>query len=199
MNNRSYLRITTDLIKNNKINSVRSYGVRDDLYKFWFIEMGKNGNCSSYDFDMNFPYESKRHTKGIEPALDKCFDLLNQSTEYNYLREMFLTEYENCMNSIETATPQLKNAFNTICLDVIAVRRMIIEYETCCIHDPQKITSTICEFKNFNTKFLGYDLKKLIEYTKQKAHFETSENGIKHHSNNVFVISIFYFLLNSIF
>ncbi|RNA28704.1 neuroligin- X-linked isoform X2, partial [Brachionus plicatilis] len=133
MNNRSYLRITTDLLKNKAKNSVQTFGVRDDLYKFWFIEMDKNGNCSSFDFDMNLPYESKRHTKGIEPALDKCFDLLNQSKEYNHLREMFLTEYENCMDSIGYIDHKLKNLFNTVCLDVIAVRRMIIEYETCCM------------------------------------------------------------------
>lgn len=198
MNNRSYLRISTDLITKNSKDSVQSFGVRDDLYKFWFIEMDKNGNCSSYDFDTNFPYESKRHTKGIEPALDRCFDLLNQSQEYNHLREMFLTEYENCMNSIDTVAPQLKNLFNTVCLDVIAVRRMIIEYETCCMADSKEITSTICEFKNFNTQFVGYNLTKLIEYTKQKAHVESKENSIYKYSNRIFVLSTFYLLLNSI-
>lgn len=198
MNNRSYLRITTDLLRNKAKNSVQTFGVRDDLYKFWFIEMDKNGNCSSFDFDMNLPYESKRHTKGIEPALDKCFDLLNQSKEYNHLREMFLTEYENCMNSIGYIDHKLKNLFNTVCLDVIAVRRMIIEYETCCMGNRKEITSTICEFKNFNKKFLGYNLTKLIEYTKQKAHVESRENGINRQSKNIFVITFFYFLLNSI-
>ena len=71
------------------------------------------------------------HTQGSNPALDKCFSLLNNSTEYNHLREMFLTEYENCMNKVDYSVA-LKTLFNTVCLDLIAIRRLLIEYELCC-------------------------------------------------------------------
>ena len=98
-----------------KNKTLHSKEIRKDLYDFWFVEMDKNANCSSFDTGSRNFYKSSVHTKGKDRALDRCLGLLNQSEEYNYLSDMFLIEYENCMSSLDPETPQLKNLFNTVC------------------------------------------------------------------------------------
>lgn len=153
------------MIKKEKIEVETTYGIRDDLYNFWFEEMDQIVNCSA--LSKGSMYQGKYHTKGKDPAMEKCFELLNASEEYNYLGEMFLIEYEYCMNSVENST--IKNLFNTVCLDIIAIRRMLIEYNLCCSGDQSKVSSTICSFKNFNKKFVNYNLTSLINFAKRSA------------------------------
>lgn len=169
-NNKAYLKLNEDLLKNeiNQINyTSATFGLRDDLYDFWFVEMEKNGNCSVFDSQKNI-YISNKHSQNKDPALDRCLERLNQSEEYNYLREMFLTEYENCMNTVENSL-SLKNLFNTVCLDIISIRRLLIEYELCCNGNKTDIRSTICSLKNFNKEFVAYNLTTLIDYAVKKA------------------------------
>ncbi|CAF0710765.1 unnamed protein product [Brachionus calyciflorus] len=190
MKNNSYLKFNSDLLKNKPFNT--SYGVRDDLYNFWFVEMDKNGNCSSYDYNENNKYEGKKHTKGKNPTLDNCFELLNQSKEYNYMTDMFLIEYEKCMNSIENVS-EFKSLFNTFCLDVIAIKRMLIEYDVCC--KSEDTWSTICEMKNFDKKFLSYDLKGLIDFTKKMSRIENDALKLNFFTRNFVIIFLMYSLL----
>lgn len=173
-NGKAYLTINKDLVDQADSSSgiqqrlthanqnTIKYGIRDDLYDFWFVEMDKLGQCNRYGAKLN-GYKSENHTGGAQPAMDKCLDLLDKSHEYNYLREMFLYEYETCLNAAGTS-----NLFNTICLDIIAIRRMLIEYELCCLNRDKhfNVTSTICTFKNFNTRFVGYKLNDLIAHVK---------------------------------
>ncbi len=43
------------------------------------------------------------------------------------------------------------------------MRRLIIEYSTCCINDTDRITSTLCSFKGFNNEFNSYNLTNLMK------------------------------------
>lgn len=164
-------RSTTRAITTSSSSSPSSYnGIRDDLYNFWFVELDKNGHCSSFQptspySRLTAKYESSRHTGGRDPGMDRCLAELDQSKEYNYLREMFLIEYEYCIN-MGVHPERLRPLFNTVCLDIIAIRRMLIEYDLCCINSRgiPNITSTICAFTNFNTKFINFKLNDLINY-----------------------------------
>lgn len=158
------------------------YGIREDLYNFWFVELEKNGQCSAYEPRGPYPraskYESGRHTGGRDPGLDRCLAELDRSKEYNYLREMFLIEYEYCIN-MSGHPDNLRSLFNTVCLDIIAIRRMLIEYDLCCLNSRgvPNITSTICSFKNFNTNFINYKLIDLINYVVSSASNASHSSG----------------------
>jgi hypothetical protein len=153
-------------------------GIREDLYNFWFVELEKSGQCSQFaprsvsSGGSNSPrqvqaqYESGKHTRGRDAGMDRCFAELERTPEYTYLREMFLIEYENCIHS-RGVHERIRNLFNTVCLDIIAVRRMLIEYDVCCLNSRRlnvTISSTICSFANFNTDFIGYTLHDLTAY-----------------------------------
>ena len=156
-------------------------GIRDDLYTFWHVDMKKNGDCSAYKSEED--YVSKYHSQNSEaqqPAMDKCFERLNESSEYLYLREMFLIEYENCMNSAGDDSA-LKNLFNTFCFDVIIVRRLLIEYSVCCNQNSTEITSTICSMKNFNPSLTSYNLTKLIDYARKRM---SVSSGIRRNASS---------------
>lgn len=193
LDRKAFLVLDTNLSKNKPISNeyamdMTSLGIREDLYNFWFVELEKNGNCNS--FNSSVKYESGNHTGGNDPKLDRCFEELNKSHEYNYLREMFLIEYEQCM-STSGLNEKIKNMFNTICLDIIAIRRMLIEYELCCLNKNKipNITSTICSFKNFNTKFIGYEIKDLINFAKN-SHSST----LKILNSNTLILSISFYI-----
>jgi hypothetical protein len=185
MDDKSYLKINTDLTRpTHKLPPERSstgYGLRDDLYQFWFEEMSVDGGQCEL---LNQNYSSKYHSNGKQPALDRCFEKLDNHIEYVHLRDMFLLEYENCMSSIEN-TSSLKTFFNTICLDAIAVRRLIIEYNTCCAdRDGLSITSTLCSFGDtIDKNFLTYNLSMLINHTKQLASLGIARIQSKTNSN----------------
>jgi hypothetical protein len=151
-----------------------TYGIRDDFYNFWFEETGRKKFCTNKN-------QSSNVYKSQNKAIDKCLELLDKSDEYSFIREMFLYEYEKCMNSINQSiyvnnNTSLKTLFNTFCLDVLIVRRMIIEYNVCCVNNEITLAnSTICSImKNFDRKFLDYDIDDLIEYAKKHAPVESS-------------------------
>jgi hypothetical protein len=182
-------------------------GIRDDLYDFWFVEMEKSGNCDKFNSKDQQPYKSGNHTGGLEPAIDRCFELLNESSEYNYLREMFLIEYEKCMNSAGD-NERLKNFFNTFCLDAIAIRRLLIEYETCCVSSKSNnnetrtaVTSTICSLENFNTKFIGYKVDDLIRFVKNSGRSNRKPSFGHVEIDRLFfnLFSISFFVITKIF
>ena len=65
---------------------------------------------------------------------------------------------------------------------------MLIEYEICCADNSTNIRSTLCDFKNFDKRFVGYSLKDLIEFTKKKAGFLNSATNVFKSFYNIFVI-----------
>lgn len=166
-NNEAYFQINSDILSQKPMNSSNHFGIRGELYKFWHVELEKSGQCFDYNYYQSKQYESKIHSSGNEPALDKCFETLENSNEYNYLRENFLTEYETCMNTLEASasfasSPGLKNLFNTHCLDAIAIRRLLIEYNMCCNQNKSQIYSTICAF-DINRNYLDKNVINLAE------------------------------------
>lgn len=139
----------------NLAETSNEYNIRGDVFSFWHSKMtGKD--CENY--------ESRLHSSGKQPALDKCLESLDSSQEYNHLRENFLIEYELCMKKFSSPT---------VCLDAIAVRRLLIEYRTCCKHNDRVIYSTICSYKDFNSKYLDYNLTSLVN------HLANSSSGIR--------------------
>ena len=152
--NKAYLKLSTDLLNQNlfDVNNEADvdYGIRDDLYNFWHVELDKLGKCNEYDSkETKDNYQSRTHSS--DPALNKCLELIENSTEYNHLREEFLTEYEQCMNALEgnskLKSPKYRNLFNTHCLDAIAMRRLLIEKSICCSYNQTEIYSTICQIE----------------------------------------------------
>ena len=146
------------MVSSNDVN------IRDDLFNFWHVELVKNANCSTQD------YQSKRHTSGNEPKLDKCLEALDSNQEYLNLTKNFLTEYETCMNTLEDPKNELnkvRNLFNTHCLDAIAVRRLLIENKLCCSNNSNnnktvETYSTVCDF-NLKTEYHECKVIKLTE------------------------------------
>lgn len=192
-NNKAYLKLNNDLLKASSDGSLAQihYGVRDDLYNFWFVEMKKDSNCTYSKTDNG--YESKYETKKNR-AINKCIEKLNESADYLHLKDMFLIEYENCMNTIEQNVPPLKNVFNTFCLDIIIIRRLLIEYSVCCNQNETEITSTICSMKNLDPKYAKYNISNLISYAiKQSVVSSTTPNQASH--NRVETFSCFLFIL----
>lgn len=152
-NNKAYLKLSTDLLHQNLNKTTIEFGIRNDLYNFWHVELDKLGKCNNFDSnETKDNYQSRMHST-TDSALNKCLELLDNSTEYNHLREEFLTEYELCMNTLETnnklKSPKYRNLFNTHCLDAIAMRRLLIEKSICCNKNQSEIYSTICQI-NFD-------------------------------------------------
>jgi hypothetical protein len=184
--------------KNPAFSIETSMGIRDDLYKFWYGDLKKSGDCDAQEIN---DYASRRHSENSQhhqPALDKCFEKLNESNEYNYLREMFLIEYEICMNSAGDDSA-LKNVLNTFCFDVIIIKRLLIEYELCCIGNDTEITSTLCSMKNFNSNHTKYNLKELIGYVRKKiSNYSAHSLRINHFSGTSHFIVSFHFVYSLI-
>ncbi len=170
------------------------------MYTFWYGELKKNGDCDAQELQ---DYDSRYHSKNSQnhqPALDRCFEKLNESSEYTYLREMFLIEYETCMNSAGDDS-SLKNLFNTFCFDVIIIKRLLIEYDLCCIGNNTEITSTLCSMKNFNSNHTRYNLQELISYVRNKVAYISSSNKLKISGTSNLIISfnVVYCLITVIF
>ena len=133
--------------------------------------------------------------------MDKCFEKLEQSHEYIHLTEMFLMEYERCMTSVESLS-SLRNFYSTICLDVIAIRRLLIEYDICCNQNDTSVNSTICSYNNFDKKYLKYDLSMLINFTNKMVNISISSPRVittepvdhtrESISNSCYLIKVFY-------
>jgi hypothetical protein len=138
-------------------------GIRDELYKFWFERSNRNRDCNPSATDTTTNTDTVY--KSANAGMQLCFELLDATPEYVHLSEMFLLEYETCMNLVESnSSSAQKGLFNTFCLDIIVVRRMMIEYDVCCRKNVKRgANSTLCAMKNFNTKFLDLSLTKLIE------------------------------------
>jgi len=201
--NETYIKLHTNLTSHEQNSTFiieTNTGVRDDLYKFWYGDLKKNGDCDVKDIQ---DYKSRYHSKNSpnsQPALDKCFEKLNESSEYNYLREMFLIEYETCMNSAGDDS-SLKNLFNTFCFDVIIIKRLLIEYDLCCIENNTEITSTLCSMKNFNSNHTRYNLKELIGYVRNRIAYPSSSTRFKLSDTSHLIVSfhIVYSLITAIF
>jgi hypothetical protein len=159
---RSYLRINSKSL----FSATKNTGLRDDVRLFWSEKL---------DCERNNKYESKFHTKGKHQALDKCLESLEENIEYNYLQKNFILEYEKCVNEFKKTT---------VCLDAIVVRRLLIEYQTCCNRNIT-IYSTICNYKDFNFKYSEYNITSLV-----KQSLESKSNTCKKNSY------VFYFFLN---
>lgn len=168
MKNKAYLKFNSDLLKQeDSLNySANNFCLRNDTYNIWNIELEKSGNCRKYDFNQMNEYESKNHTNGTNKAYDKCFELLDTSNDYIYLKEYFLIEYENCMNALENSNKlknsRIRNVLNSFCLDALAVRRLYIEQKTCCKQNKTYVDSTLCDIK-LNEKYLDYNVLSLVE------------------------------------
>ena len=153
--------------------------------------MKKDSDCTYSKTDNG--YESKYETKKNR-AINKCIEKLNESADYLNLKDMFLIEYENCMNTIEQNVPPLKNVFNTFCLDIIIIRRLLIEYSVCCNKNETEITSTICSMKNLDPKYAKYNISNLISYAiKQSVVSSTTRNQAL--QKRVEAFSCFLFIL----
>ena len=160
-----------------------------------FNQLANQRNCKIKD------YQSKYHTDGKWPEMDKCFEKLEQSHEYIHLTEMFLMEYERCMASVESLS-SLRNFYSTICLDVIAIRRLLIEYDICCNQNDTSVNSTICSYNNFDKKYLKYDLSMLINFTNKMVNISISSPRVittepvdhtrESISNSCYLIKVFY-------
>jgi hypothetical protein len=174
---RAYLKIGPSLI--DEPSNHTDYGIRDEVFDFWFRELIEYDNCERYDGIKNV-YEPDKHTDGRNKRLDKCFLKLDSSEEYTYLKENFLTEYEICMNNVQTIKDNkaYESSFSTYCLDIVAVRRLLIEYSLCCNKSDPDVTSTICDIENFNEKFLNYNLTSLIAFVQKE--------------NKKFTVEVFY-------
>lgn len=153
--------------QNSGDSSLVGHGIRDDLYQFWFEDTNRNKYCSNDDPTASITNIYQSRSAGMQ----RCFELLDQSTEYAYLEEMFLLEYENCMKSAESANMSTKRLglFNTFCLDMIVVRRMLVEYNLCCTgHSNQTETiqpySTLCDIKEYNQTLAKYNLSMIFDY-----------------------------------
>ena len=195
--NKSYMKLSAALLD---ASLPKSFGVRDDIYHFWFVELLQELDCDKRSRGggggeltstaaaaaayVPMPYVSGKHSQGAQPALDKCFERLNQSDEYTHITEMFLTEYENCMEMAENNS-MLRNFFNTFCLDTIAVRRLVIEYQLCCLKsnetgnadEDELVNSTLCDVRDFNTELFDYDVAKLVNLTKEMSTAEVVPAG----------------------
>jgi len=200
--NKAYLKLSTDLLNQNldmKSENV-DIGIRDELYNFWHVELDKLGNCNKYDSkETQQNYQSRMHSSDM--ALNKCLELIDNSTEYNHLREEFLTEYELCMNTLEAnnklKSPKFRNLFNTHCLDAIAMRRLVIEKSTCCNYNQTEIYSTICQI-NFDDTYSDLSIVRLAEKAVLLA---SSSFDAKPFSQTnlvflVFTLEIYYFFYN---
>lgn len=157
---KSYLKIKSDLINpTTKRVEFNDANLRDELYKIWTHEdVTNNQTCQSYH-NQSIPYNPRQHTNGRNEPLERCFAALGNSTEYIYLGEHFLIEYEKCVEVIEEKS--FHSLSSTACLDVIAVRRLIIEHQLCCQNNDTYITSTLCSFKNFDINYVDYNLTSL--------------------------------------
>ena len=152
--------------------------IREELYKIWHLEMEKNGYCEQFDEKSKF-YDPKNHTFGKDIRLENCFNLLQNSNEYNNLRENFLHEYEKCVDEYEHTKHIMENSVTIYCLDAIAVRRMMIEYSVCCLNRETKNSySTICEYTNFNQDYLNATLLEIVKKAikKEIANKYTNKN-----------------------
>ncbi len=192
-NEKAYFKLGTDLIHN---NSAIDFGIRDDFYNFWFIEMDKNDKCTTKHSNSiaNLHPESSDTTnseKRFASQIANCLVKLNESSEYNYLKEMFLNEYERCMKSVDD-NDRLRSRFNTLCLDIIGVRRLNIEYKICCRTNDTSINSTLCSFENFNTEFLDYNMEEFIELWKNRS----EENNFLFNEAIRLLNCVFFFRLN---
>lgn len=154
---KNYLQLSTDLISPTESTLTQeSTLIRDDLYKMWNKEETPIYGCQNYFIPTK---DGAYVTDGNSQALDRCFKALDNSSEYTYLGNHFLIEYENCLKLVDEEN--FHSSLTTICLDTIAIRRMIIEYNLCCGKNSSVITSTLCEFKNFNTMYLDHNLSTL--------------------------------------
>jgi hypothetical protein len=188
LDNNSYIKINSDLTKTD-LNSSDYIGndIRSDLYEM-FGELAREKNCKVKE------YQSKHHTSGKWPQMDKCLEKLEESSEYIHLTEMFLIEYEKCMSNVESQS-SLRNFYGTICLDAIAIRRLLIEYDICCNQNDTSVNSTICSYNNFDKKYLKYDLSMLINFTKKMANIGISNQrniDTQSISNPLSLIKILY-------
>ncbi len=155
-NDKAYLKLSTDLLSPDR-NAAIDRGIRDEMYKFWFEDTNRNKYCDPTNPD------ATREYKSANPGMQVCFELLENSTEYNYLNEMFLLEYEKCMHATENVSAAARGFYNTFCLDMIGIRRLLIEYNLCCVKHAGRANSTLCGIKNFNKMFLDHDIGKLIK------------------------------------
>ena len=154
---KSYLRLSVDLISPSVTTlETDDLLIRNELYNMWTEEEINNEGCTS---SSNKIYQGAKHSNGNNPPLDRCFEALENSSEYMYLGEHFLIEYENCLKIVDEEN--FHSLLTTICLDTIAIRRLIIEYNLCCGKDSSVITSTLCEFENFNTMYSNHNLSTL--------------------------------------
>ena len=69
------------------------------------------------------------------------------------MQKNFIFEYEKCVNEFKKTT---------VCLDAIVIRRLVIEYHMCC-NQNYSIYSTICNYKDFEFKYLEYDITSLVK------------------------------------
>jgi hypothetical protein len=174
-NEKAYLKLSTDLLNQTEDSESpvkTERGIRDELYKFWFDDTNRNRDCNPADASASKVYKS------ANPGMHLCFELLDNSTEYNYLDDMFLLEYEKCMNSVESVKPSMRGFFSTFCLDVIVIRRLQIEYDLCCVKNAGRANSTLCGIRNFNKKLLSFNLTMLIDHaglSENKAIQKTTE------------------------
>ncbi len=132
--------------------------------------MFKNDKCAKKTLNSvdNFHSDTTEQDTKFTWQLQNCFDKLNELSEYVYLKNMFLNEYENCMKSVDD-NDRMRSRFNTLCLDIIAIRRLNIEYQTCCRTNDTSINSTLCSFEKFNTEFLDYSLRDFVELWKNRS------------------------------
>jgi hypothetical protein len=179
-----------------------TFGIRDELHDFWFRRMQNLSKCDSYDTDER-QYESRYHTQGVKPDIEKCLSKLDDSKEYNHIKENFLIEYEDCINQFENNNT-LKNLFNTFCLDIIVLRRLLIEHKLCCVENDTSIQSTLCSLKNFNKTYVDYNITTLINFAKQSSstswtEVSLSESSFKTINLYIFTYTIFITLIILIF
>ena len=144
-----------------------SFDIRNDVYDFWTNKIQRSGSCETYDSKTN-PYVSEKHSRGQAPAVDACLGRLAEHDEYMNIKNNFLILYEKCVGDHEN-NAIYRNMFVTFCLDILVVRRMLIEYKTCCLDNDERITSTICHFKNFDKKLLDLNVDDLIEFAKNST------------------------------
>ena len=196
---KSYLKIISDLIDPTaeSVNLNDSY-IRDDLYQTWIVDDERNNqSCKSYH-NKSITYTGREHTRGTNEALERCFEALEASEEYIYLSEHFLIEYERCVKFIE------EKAFNTLsstaCLDIIAVRRLILEHKLCCRNNDSYIISTICHFENFDSSYSEYNLTSLMRLisvnTPPHVYIDSSAISL---TNSVSRFLLFFFCTSVLF
>jgi len=162
---KAYLRISADLLEPSQATLATNHTqIRDQLHQVWTLDDERhNGGCRSYQ---SGAYNPGLHTSGAQPALDTCFAELSKSNEYRYLGEHFLIEYEHCLKLLDS--DKFHSLLTTVCLDAIAIRRLIIEHTTCCRNDSRRITSTLCSFEAFNTEYDAHNLTSLMRLVNER-------------------------------